>query len=378
MHPILVTRTRPTLDAPGLARLGALWRGFEAASAASPFQRWTWVGCLAAERYPDPVLVQAHRGGTLLGLALFNRRHGRLWLHESGDADLDSIYIEHNGPLLAPGPDQDLVLDAILRCARSGARQVVLSGVGGPVRAAAGRCGAVLGRSSTAPYLDLGAIPPGTPYMDTLSRNTRQQLRRSARAYGEVQLDRAGTAAQALGYLDALAALHTASWQARGKPGAFASPGALRFHRALVAQGAPAGEVDLLRVSRGGAAVGYLYNLRAGGLVCAYQSGFDYAGAPPHGKPGLLCHHLVIEAARAAGAHAYDFLAGDGRYKESLANAAHTLHWLRLLPRWHPRALAGPALSAAARAKAALGRHAVSGKPSQVARSRAAQDAGSH
>ena len=41
---------------------------------------------------------------------------------------------------------------------------------------------------------------------------------------------------------------------------------------------------------------------------------------------------------------AFDFLAGDGRYKESLANARSTLHWLRLLPRWHPRALIGAVL----------------------------------
>lgn len=366
MHPILFTRTRPTLDAAGLDRLGAVWRGFEGAAGASPFQRWAWVGCLAAERYPDPLLVQAHRGGTLLGLALFNRRRGRLWLHESGDPDLDAIYIEHNGPLLAPEADRDVVLDGILRCARGWSGQAVLSGVGDTVRAAARRTGAaVVQRSGAAPYVDLAALPPGLGYLDTLSRNARQQLRRSARAYGEVRLERAATPAQALAYLDALAALHTASWRARGKPGAFARPGVLRFHQALVAQGAPAGDVDLLRVSQGGADVGYLYNLRAGGLVCAYQGGFNYAAAPPHGKPGLLCHHLAIEAARAAGDLTYDFLAGDGRYKDSLANAARTLHWLRLLPRWHPRAVAAAALDAAVRAKGSSGDRRV-GTPARL------------
>ena len=348
MHQITFTRTRPKLDGAGLARLGAAWRGLEGMAGASPFQRWSWVGCRAAERYPDPVLVQAHRNGGLLGLALLNRRGGRLWLHESGEPALDSIYIEHNGPLALPGGDREVVLAGLLRCAladplgrRGGA---VLSGVDGAVLAAAREVGGVAAHQARAtPFVDLSAIPAGAGYLGTLSRNTRQQLRRSARAYGAARVDRAATAAQALDYLDGLAALHTASWQARGKPGAFA-PAFLRFHRELVAHGAPAGEVDLLRISAGPGVVGYLYNLRAGGRVCAYQGGFDYAGAPAHGKPGLLCHHIAIEAAHAAGDTAYDFLGGDGRYKDSLANARGALHWLRLLPRWHPRALVATVL----------------------------------
>lgn len=349
MHPITFTRTRPILDDAGLARLGAAWRGMEDAADASPFQRWSWVGCRAAERYPDPVLAQACRGPALLGLALFNRHRGRLWLHESGDPALDSVYVEHNGPLALPGPDREAVLAGLLRCAlgdplaRLGG--MALSGVGGGVLAAAREVGDTAGHQArAAPFVDLGAIPAGTDYPSALSRNTRQQLRRSARAYGAARLDRAETASQALGYLDALAALHTASWRARGKPGAFAHPAFLRFHRELAARGAPSGEVDLMRITAGPAVVGYLYNLRARGRVCSYQSGFDYAGAPPHGKPGLLCHHLAVEAARARGDTAYDFLAGDGRYKDSLANAWETLHWLRLLPHWHPLALIGAVL----------------------------------
>ena len=349
MDPITFTRTRPTLDDAGLDRLGAAWRGIESPAAASPFQRWSWVGCRAAERYPHPVLVQAHRGGVPLGLALLNRRRGRLWLHESGDPALDSIYVEHNGPLALPGPDRDAVLAGLLRCAlhdpaaRFGG--VALSGVDGDALAAAQCAGATVSHQArAAPSVDLAAIPAGTDYPAALSRNTRQQLRRSARAYGAARLDRAETAAQALEYLDGLAALHTASWQARGKPGAFAQPAFLRFHRDLAAAGAPAGEVDLLRITAGTRVVGYLYNLRACGRVCAYQGGFDYAGAPPHGKPGLLCHHLAVEAARARGDTAYDFLAGDGRYKDSLSNAQGKLHWLRLLPRWHPRAVIGAVL----------------------------------
>ena len=241
------------------------------------------------------------------------------------------------------------MLAGVLRCALGdpAARRggVVLSGVGDDVLAAAKQAGAVVSHlPRPSPFVDLRAIPEGAGYLDALSRNTRQQLRRSARAYGATRLERAATPLQALEFLDALAALHTASWQARGQPGAFAQPAFVRFHRDLSAQGTMSGAVDLLRVTAGTGVVGYLYNLRAAGWVCAYQGGFDYKDPPPHGRPGLLCHHLAIEAARAQGDTAYCFLAGDGRYKDSLSNARGTLHWLRLLPRWHPRALIAAAL----------------------------------
>jgi len=347
MPPITFTLTRPAPSPAALLGLGTLWRGMQDAAGASAFQRWVWTGCRAAERFDDPVLVQAQRGGAVVGLALLNRRRGRLWLHESGHAALDAVFIEHNGPVALPGPERAAVLEGVLRCAlkRVPWGGVVLSGVGGDTAAAARRVGgAVEHRERAAPYVDLAALPAGADYLGSLSRNTRQQLRRSARAYGPARLDRAATAGEALEFLDGLVRLHTAAWQARGKPGAFADPAVLRFHRELVTGGVPTGEVDLLRIGAGPGVVGYLYNLRAAGRVCAYQGGFDYAGAPPHGKPGLLCHHLAIEAARARGDAAYDFLCGDSRYKDSLATAQGTLHWLRLLPRWHPRVLAGSLL----------------------------------
>ncbi len=92
-------------------------------------------------------------------------------------------------------------------------------------------------------------------------------------------------------------------------------------------------------MAAGGEVIGYLHNLVRGGRACAYQSGFDYPGAGPHGKPGLTCHHLAIEMHRARRGTSYDFLGGADRYKRSLSNAERTLSWLSLAPRWHPAAM---------------------------------------
>ena len=341
-----------------LAAIGARWQALEAAAAGSFFQSWAWVGCLAGERYTDPVLLEARDGDRVLALGLFNRRAGllghRLWLGETGRAADDSLFVEHNGLLLAPDAPAGL-LGACLRAARAGrvaggrnfsARGLVLGGVDGAHRAAAATAGAVRMRDPdrAAPYVDFTVLPAGRPWLDGLSANTRQQLRRSARHYaaaGDLTVRRAGTTAEALDFLDRLAVLHQAAWTGRGRPGAFAEPRFGRFHRALIARAFPTGGVDLLCVQAGARPIGYLYNFRHRGRVLAYQSGFDYAGAAAQQKPGLTCHHLAIERYRREGMVAYDFLAGADHYKQRLANATTTLHWIEILPPWSPRAMTG-------------------------------------
>jgi CelD/BcsL family acetyltransferase involved in cellulose biosynthesis len=321
------------------AELGQAWRTLEAAAwKPSFFQSWTWVGCLAEERYDQPVLLRAEVDGVLAGLALFNRRRGRLYLAESGLESLDSPFIEHNAPLLASGME-GAVLPVLMQAAwqQRGVRRLVLGGVRPAVLQAAGGL-AFRERSQVAPFIDLAAIRANDQdWLATLSANTRYQLRRSARHFaqsGPLRLDRAANLEEALSWFDALVALHGATWRQRGLPGAFAQPFALRFHRRLIECAQPRGELDLLRLSAGGEVLGYLYNFLLGGRIYAYQSGFDYTHAGRHGKPGLTCHAIAVEHALAEGALAYDFLAGAARYKLSLSNASVPLLWAETVRPW--------------------------------------------
>lgn len=335
--------------------LGRTWRALEAeASGLSFFQSWTWVGCLAEERFTDPVLVRADRDGRLVGLALFNRT-GRRWrrrlcLTESGSAELDAPFIEHNAPLIAAEGGRQ-VLPALLSAAwrAQGVRRLVLNGAPHPVLDAAGGL-ALRKQERVAPVVRLDAVrAAGQDYLAQLSANTRYQLRRSLRRYGrrgEVVARRAETTDEALDWFDALVGLHQRTWAARGKPGAFGGEFMLRFHRALIARAAGQDQLDLIRVSAGDTDVGFLYNLRVGGWVHAYQSGFDYRGCDPAMKPGMTCHHLAIERSLRAGDAAYDFLAGASRYKSSMANASTTLAWCELAPRFSVAATAARVLRA--------------------------------
>jgi CelD/BcsL family acetyltransferase involved in cellulose biosynthesis len=330
------------------AALGRRWRDLEGRSNGSFFQSWTWIGCLATERFPDPLLVEASESGRTIALGLFNRvrrRFGRpvLYLTENGSSELDCPYVEQNGILTEAGREADLA--ALCLRPLVNAHDVVLSGVGQPVLTAARRvAGRVLtGRSQASPFIDLKAVRrSGGDYLAERSANTRQQLRRSDRFYergGPIRLERAGSIAAAHGMLDRMADLHAAVWTARGKPGSFAKPFFRRFHYALTEAGLPRGEVAMLKISHGETEIGFLYNFVWQRRMSAYQSGFVYESGANQAKPGLTCHLAAIRHALSEELDVYDFLAGEDRYKRSLASQSQQQFWLMGGSFWSPRLL---------------------------------------
>lgn len=331
--------------------LGRKWRALEGQVELSFFQSWSWVGCLAGERYGDPWLAEALDEGEIASLALFNGRNGwfgdRLALHESGEPGLDTPFIEHNGIV---GPHAQTVLGAVLPRGRP--RRLRLGGIDERTLAAVRDVApwVCLIHSREAPFTDLTR-----DFLASRSANTRHQLRRSDRAYGEVTVQRAADIGQAHDLLDEMSLLHQASWRARGQPGAFAEPFFGRFHRALIREAMPRGEIDLLRVTAAGGTIGVLYNLRFRGRALAYQSGFDYPSADGPRKPGLTCHHAAIRLSAVAGLQTYDFLAGDARYKRSLSDGSVRLHWAEA-GSWLDLPLAARRVATAWRARLPAGR----------------------
>lgn len=329
------------------AELGARWRDLEQRADGSFFQSWTWVGCLATERFPDPVLVEATEDGRTVALALFNRIRswiGPAVLHlgASGIAELDCPYVEHNGVLAEAGREAELAV-ACLRAVAS-RYDLALPGINEPTLAAVRRTADLVRvtRSQPSPFVDLTALRnSGGDYPGTRSANTRQQIRRSDRSYqrhGPIEIERAGSAEAALAMLDEMATLHQATWQARGQPGSFARPFFRRFHRELIRVAAPRGEVALLRVFSN-KVIGVLYNFVYRGEMLSYQSGFAYGDRDAQAKPGLTCHARAIHFALTQGLATYDFLAGEDRYKRSLANSSRQQIWAMSGPFWSPHLL---------------------------------------
>ncbi len=336
-----VVEIRPVDDFTSLA---PVWQALERQSDGSFFQSWAWTGCLAEARFPDPWLLTARRGDRVVALGLFNRgpagRFGArpLLLGESGDAALDTIFIEHNGLLLDRTEGDDLsraCWAALAAHAELGKARWRLSGVPQSVADALPGDRAVR-ITARRPAFSLDLAGPAAPVLDRLSANTRQRLRQSLRAWekiGPLKLDIAAGPDEAEAYLQALKVLHQHYWVGRGKPGAFAEPFFERFHRALIRRPGQGQSVDLIRVSAGDRTLGYLYNLVQDGWVAAYQSGFDFGPDADRLRPGLICHLLAAQHYRAASMRLYDFLGGEAQYKRSFADTETELLWLDVRPR---------------------------------------------
>ncbi len=167
-------------------------------------------------------------------------------------------------------------------------------------------------------------------YETSLSPNTREQIRHSIRRYaalGSISVDVASDLSTAEKLFEEMKSMHQVRWTARGQQGGFSPSRKLEFHRALIKRAFLKGTIQLLRVSAGKETIGILYNFTQRGKVYFFQSGLNYK-LDKDAKPGLVTHALAIQHCLDAGFCDYDFLAGDARYKRSLARECRTLQWV--------------------------------------------------
>jgi CelD/BcsL family acetyltransferase involved in cellulose biosynthesis len=182
-------------------------------------------------------------------------------------------------------------------------------------------------RVRASPYLDLQPRSDRpADVLAALSAGTRRRIRRSLRAFGEVETEWAETPDQGLAILDELVVLHQRRWQAAGKPGAFASERFRRFHSTLIARLLPKGAILAFRTRVGSGTLGCVYGFVERGRVLFYQSGFA-AFDDRKLKPGLVTHALCMQAAADGGYMEYDFLPGRSRYKSELTSGEHEVVW---------------------------------------------------
>ena len=352
-------------SASGLAKV---WRELEARSNCHFFLSWDWIGCWIAEIDTAVSVLIGRSAGqvVLLGLLVSSFRRGRIplkllgaELHNTGDPEKDVITTEYNGFLVArdfagpvTGADwaEDAAIRFLLRQRRANSRSAIpridelnLRNVprtyhaDTPSRKRVNKAADGLLRelvwSKPSWRVDLDAIrASGRPYADTLSANTRQQIRRSMRLYekqGQLTATRARDVPEALAFLDGLKSLHQPYWTGRGEPGAFGYPFFERFQRRLIETCQPHGGVELIRVTRGDTVIGYLYNLIYRRHVYSYQSGFLFE-ADSKLKPGLVSHCLCIEMHEREGDGVYDFMAGENRYKSNLGSSGPDMHYVVL------------------------------------------------
>jgi CelD/BcsL family acetyltransferase involved in cellulose biosynthesis len=171
-------------------------------------------------------------------------------------------------------------------------------------------------------------------YLARLSPNSRQQVRRLLRE-GEragVRLELIGIA-QTASAIDDLVRLHQARWTAAGKPGVFAAPRFLHFHRELIGQQLPLDRVALARFWLGDEPFAVIYGFISGDKFEFYQSGIRHDVGDALQSPGNLAHLLLMRTLAGRGITAYDFLRGSASYKQRLATRAVDLMGAQV---WRP------------------------------------------
>jgi CelD/BcsL family acetyltransferase involved in cellulose biosynthesis len=323
---------------------------FHGAPGFSPFLStvWTaeWLREFATALRPVQLLF-ADLDGRTIGTCLLTRRSvqagplslRRAFFNTDGENPGDSVVIEHNALLSAPGRETDVARQLASYVDTTNIDEFVLSGLGEDEvnrfrEAFSHWVFDVEWRDS--PYVDLSQLrSAGRTHLDALSANTRAQLRRAMRLYserGELKVEVADTAAAADSMLAELIELHEARWHAKGQRGAFGSAQRRRFLEGFAQAGVASGESALLRVTSGSRTIGVAFFLVANGRANFYQAGFAYE-AHPTLKPGLVTHHLAIEHFRQHGDLEYDFLVSgpnEGRYKLSLATDVRRLGWVTL------------------------------------------------
>ena len=328
--------------------LAAMWASLEQRANPPFFLSWDWIGGWMATADLRPAILVGRVGGAVVLLAAvmpgmrpspLGWQVPALYLNTTGQPELDIITVEYNGFMVAPEWVGQIEAAAIafllsgITVAGQRRDEVHIKTASAPIDAAMLASGVRFAEVQRKPSfrIDLEAVrASGKGYLDTLSANTRQQIRRSMRLYekrGPLTATRAATVDEALAWLEALGELHQVYWVARGEPGAFAHPYFVAFQRHMLRTCLDKGTVELLRVCAGDEAIGYVYNFVYRGQVYAYLTGIKYEDDSKL-KPGLVNHVLCIEAHLAEGAANYDFMAGDNRYKANLGKAGPDMFYL--------------------------------------------------
>lgn len=324
-----------------LDALQAQWNRFDLIADHSFFSTWTWIGTWLRMLPWDftPQLLTARLGDETIAAAILVPRREKFGIsvvhqfhfNSTGEPEYDCLTTEHND-FAGTGEGQVELWQAFLAwfAARSRVDELIIPGVEQRSVSVALPAYKLLKTIRNVPAFrvtNLASIAEAG--FDTLlSRNSRQRLRRSLRDYtqqGPLRIDEASNVESALSYFDELKIFHIHSWERRGRPHAFRYPFFERFHRELIRVGVPKGEIQLLKISAGTRAIGYLYNFRRCKKIYAYQSGFEFSA--PHLRPGYVSHALAMRSNAERGEQIYDFLGGDNPLKRSFADDHYFISW---------------------------------------------------
>jgi Acetyltransferase (GNAT) domain len=167
-------------------------------------------------------------------------------------------------------------------------------------------------------------------YIDTRSKNTREQLRKALRrteaAFGSLRCEIPRNQTEMLEWFDELIQLHKERWSTSIEGSGFSSPNFTKFHVDRAIDLYNEGVLHLWRVATSTTTLGYLHIYVVNRVAYFNMSGINYS-VPSECKSGLLTHWKVIQFYLSDGLGSYDFMVGTNQYKQSLCTENQELQF---------------------------------------------------
>ena len=314
------------------------WRDLESRAKPSVFLSWSWIKHMLNLEQCGLKVLCVETEEKVIGLCLFCIRETRIfnlltikqsYINRYGTEDLDQIWIEYN----------DFLVDASqgLTIKKAMLEYFFVNNLADEV---------ILGMSDTQSARDLSATLPEIKtrsiiqsfgyltdlhnceslehYLDTLSKNTRAQIKRSyklLRQSGQLELHEATTISEKLDFFRCAGERHRQRWANTEFGTGFNNPKFVKFHEALIADPHQQHATRLFKLSLDTNELGYIYILTQENKWLFYLSALNFHH-DNRIKLGLVFHCFIIEQAIKNKVLCYDFLAGNARYKQSLSNKA--------------------------------------------------------
>lgn len=317
--------------------LDARWQRLATQAKPNGFLSWAWLDALESSYRLADYVICARKNDAIVGMGVFyvkRRWYAQdIWyLNRSGIDQYDQAWIEFNDFLLDLSCEEE-VRNALL----SFLKQRVLNtsrlhlGASRPhlwqLLRADEQLVSELKWYTNGYRADLSRFLSVEDYLNSLSSNTRAQIRRSVKYYrglGALNVSWADSAEQTAEWFEHIAQLHKLRWGDKQGQSGFSNSRFVEFHQVLLAHKSSPGRV--YKIQFGHVLLAYLYFLEVDGHLQFYLSAVDYShGRGNKYKPGLVAHYVMIEQSIMRNANVYDFLGGDARYKHSLSHDCYDL-----------------------------------------------------
>ena len=321
------------INTQALDELQQKWLALESTANNSIFTSWHWISTWLLYINFSAKLLQVNFGSRIVGLAFVSQNDeskytlytNQLWLNRTGNTLEDQIWNEYNDVLCENGLEY-AIRSAVLHYFAKELSQVdeFIIGVSNKTVAQTPLPKELMQHTSwkTTSYSTIlqPEYAQWSQYLQSLSKNTRRQIKRSANLFGgidNINLLRANSTEQAINYFNDAGEYHKRRWA--NQHSGFENSYFVNFHHQLIKNNFDAGSIDIIKIQVEDKTICYLYNLIYKNTVYFYLSGIEYT-QDNRLKPGLLSHSIAIAYYAALGYEEYDFMGGEGRYKNSLSN----------------------------------------------------------